>query len=392
MFHRGRMFVVFMFSYIAFVCQADPITGSGTTNYIPKFSSSNTVGDSVIYQTTDGRIGIGTAALTSGQKLHVKDGDIMVQGTDYPTLNWKKTGSTGWQILGQGNDFWFRHGWNSSGTYVADIVPLVITEAGNIGIGTTVTSSGQKLHVKDGDIMVQKSDTPTMNWKKTNSTGWQITLQGDDFWFRRGWDSSGAWVYNPTPLVLTATGKVGIGTTTPSEKLSVQGGNVLVQGGDLTVKDGNIRVLRADDSICAELGDGLDYAEGFNVRQTDGEVQPGTVLVLDSENAGKLTVSSQAYDSKVAGIVAGANNLKSGVRLGVGRFDCDVALAGRVYCNVDATDSAIEVGDLLTTSNVAGYAMKSSDRLLGQGAILGKAMESLEQGKKGQILVLVTLQ
>jgi hypothetical protein len=36
--------------------------------------------------------------------------------------------------------------------------------------------------------------------------------------------------------------------------------------------------------------------------------------------------------------------------------------------------------------------MKASDHVRAQGAILGKAMESLEQGKKGQILVLVTLQ
>ena len=36
--------------------------------------------------------------------------------------------------------------------------------------------------------------------------------------------------------------------------------------------------------------------------------------------------------------------------------------------------------------------MKVTDREKAQGAILGKAMQSLKQGEKAQILVLVTLQ
>ena len=57
----------------------------------------------------------------------------------------------------------------------------------------------------------------------------------------------------------------------------------------------------------------------------------------------------------------------------------------------DAGYGAIQPGDLLTTSDSAGCAMKVSDHDLAQGAILGKAMTSLEQGK-GLVLVLVTLQ
>lgn len=116
------------------------------------------------------------------------------------------------------------------------------------------------------------------------------------------------------------------------------------------------------------------------------------MLIIDPERPGKLTVSHESYDQKVAGIVAGAAGLGSGVRLGADQYDYDVALAGRVYCNVDATYGTIEPGDLLTTSPTPGYAMKVLDHARAQGAILGKAMEALEEGQKGQILVLVTLQ
>jgi len=155
---------------------------------------------------------------------------------------------------------------------------------------------------------------------------------------------------------------------------------------------GNVLIQRESDGVTVmELGAGLDYAEGFDVAHNDG-IEPGSVLVIDPENPGKLALSSRSYDTRVAGIVAGANNLGSGVRLGAGEFDHDVALAGRVYCNVDASKDGVEPGDLLTTSATPGYAMKVKDHGRSQGAIIGKAMERLEKGEKGQILVLVTLQ
>jgi len=163
-------------------------------------------------------------------------------------------------------------------------------------------------------------------------------------------------------------------------------------GGIAAIFSGNVQVRSQDTGATViELGEGLDYAEGFDV-SSDDEIRPGTVLIIDPDNPGKLTVSDEPYDRKVAGIVTGAKGLGSGVRLGSDQFDYDVALAGRVYCNVDATHGTVEPGDLLTTSPTPGYAMKVLDYAKAQGAILGKAMEALEEGQKGQILVLVTLQ
>ncbi|MDW7678995.1 MAG: hypothetical protein SCK70_00395 [bacterium] len=155
---------------------------------------------------------------------------------------------------------------------------------------------------------------------------------------------------------------------------------------------GNVEILsRSTGATVVELGEGLDYAEGFDVSDKSA-IMPGAVLIIDPSNPGKLTPSQQPYDKRVAGIVAGAKNLGSGVKLGSDQFDLDVALAGRVYCNVDASYGAVEPGDLLTTSPTPGYAMVAKNHNKAQGAILGKAMEKLPQGQKEQILVLVTLQ
>jgi len=159
--------------------------------------------------------------------------------------------------------------------------------------------------------------------------------------------------------------------------------------GDVKV-DGNLKVYDGF-NLVLELGTGLDYAEGFDVSEST-RIDAGSVLIIDAETCGKLALSNKPYDTKVAGIVAGANGIGSGVRLGAGQFDYDVALAGRVYCKVDATEAGVEPGDLLTTCATPGHAMKAADYARAQGAILGKAMESLEKGQKGQILVLVTLQ
>ncbi|OPZ44453.1 MAG: hypothetical protein BWY93_00529 [Euryarchaeota archaeon ADurb.BinA087] len=163
-------------------------------------------------------------------------------------------------------------------------------------------------------------------------------------------------------------------------------------GGKAAVFYGNVVIRsRSTEAVLLELGEGLDYSEGFNVSQNI-EITPGTVLVIDDQNLGTLTVSNESYDRKVAGIVAGANGIGSAVRVGGDQFDYDVALAGRVYCNVDTMYGAIEPGDLLTTSPTPGYAMVVKDHTRAQGAILGKAMERMEEGQQGQILVLVTLQ
>lgn len=179
------------------------------------------------------------------------------------------------------------------------------------------------------------------------------------------------------------------GSNSTGSGLYAKGGDA---GGYAAEFQGKVAIRKlSDGSIVLILGEGMDYSEGFDVIQSE-LITPGTVLSIDPEHPERLVMSTEAYDTKVAGIVAGAGGLESGIRLGAEEFDHDVALAGRVYCNVDATTDTIEPGDLLTTSVTPGYAAKATDYSRAQGAILGKAMQRLEKGHKGQILVLVTLQ
>jgi hypothetical protein len=139
---------------------------------------------------------------------------------------------------------------------------------------------------------------------------------------------------------------------------------------------------------------GADMAERFPVSSTADETKPGTVMAIDPANPGKLCVSSGAYNRRVAGVVSGAGDIPVGAILGnlPGHEDAPaIALSGRVWVQCDASNGAIEVGDLLTTSDTAGHAMKATDVLHAHGAIIGKAMSTLAAGEKGLVLVLVNL-
>jgi hypothetical protein len=139
---------------------------------------------------------------------------------------------------------------------------------------------------------------------------------------------------------------------------------------------------------------GSDLAEPFKLSPGSDNVPQGSVMVIDGENPGQLKVSTQAYDTRVAGVISGANGINPGIQMqqqGLLDGGKNVALTGRVYVLADAAGGAIQPGDLLTTSGTPGHAMKVGDHAKAQGAILGKAMSGLKEGR-GMVLVLVTLQ
>lgn len=183
-------------------------------------------------------------------------------------------------------------------------------------------------------------------------------------------------------------------------------GNVRVDGqiattGDLTIGDqgfgveatinGNLRVVGQITATVDIVLEGADCAEEFDIAGTE-PVEPGTVMVLDPDGA--LMPCALPYDKCAAGIVSGAGTYRPGLVLDRKASVANrmpIALLGKVFCKVDAADSPIEIGDLLTTSSTLGHAMKACDRRRAFGAVIGKALRPLASGR-GLIPVLVAMQ
>ena len=138
------------------------------------------------------------------------------------------------------------------------------------------------------------------------------------------------------------------------------------------------------------VNQGGDLAEDFDVETEPHSVEAGTVLVIGGN--GSLCASSAPYDTRVAGVVAGAGTLKPAIvlqRIPSLKHRSPVALVGKVFCKVDATFAEIIAGDLLTTSPTPGHAMKAAERSRALGAIIGKALAGLDTGR-GLIPILVS--
>jgi hypothetical protein len=246
---------------------------------------------------------------------------------------------------------------------------------------------------------------------------------------------------------LANNGNVGIGTTSPSGKLEVNGSIKLTSAGYLVgattygfrfnsnndaynnailydssgfalgrsfsatdpgagnmIVQGTVGIGTSTPSTAYKLDVNGDVRVSGNIASkyqdvaewvpSSEQLSAGTVVVLDSTKSNQVTSSTVSYDTRVAGVVSE----QPGIALGE-KSDGKVLVAttGRVRVKVDASKDPIHVGDLLVTSDVPGVAMKSAPVNLGgvqlhrPGTLIGKALEPLAKGS-GSILVLLSLQ
>jgi len=208
---------------------------------------------------------------------------------------------------------------------------------------------------------------------------------------------------------------LGIGTTSPAGKLDVRNtanqpalrieasaGTNLIEAyntGSGTAIGLVFKVERATGNVGANgafYGAGFysgsaDVAEHVNVSEP---VEPGDVVEIDPENPEHFRLASTAGSRLVAGVIS----TQPGVVLGSNSDPVEgegdsrpvLALAGRVPVKATTENGPIQVGDLLIASSTPGYAMRCTDPASAVGAVIGKALEPLEEGE-GLIMIQVTL-
>jgi hypothetical protein len=210
--------------------------------------------------------------------------------------------------------------------------------------------------------------------------------------------SRSASVYTPlkvegsTLSLNTASGgNVGVGTSTPGAKLEVDGNVRLTSGSgaSITFADGTVQSTAYTGVIC-----GGDYAESVDVMGGRMNYEPGDLLVIDPKAPGRFLKSAEPYSTLVAGIYStkpGTVGRRETTYAKTDTTAVPMAMMGIVPTKVTAENGPIKTGDLMVTSSTVGYAMRGTDRGRLTGAVVGKALGSLDSGT-GVIEVLVTLQ
>jgi hypothetical protein len=332
--------------------------------------------------TSAGRVGIGIATPDKG-KLDVRTDDGVAAG-EHGLIYASRTGATGGVYMG-----YRANGTAPTGGYLRGTAnlplflgtngtpeSLIIANNGDVGIG--VVPSKGKFHVQadlgatageHGLIYATRGGPGTggvfMGYRADGATATGGFVRGtSNLPFFIGTTAT------PEAMTISDAGNVGFGTNAPASKLHVVG--------DITVT-GNIN---------AKYQDVAEWVP------TNEKLAAGTVVVLDPKHSNHVLASTTSYDVRVAGVVSA----QPGITLGeAGEGKALVATTGRVKVKVDATRAAVQIGDLLVTSDVPGVAMKSEPINIGgrqmhsPGTIIGKALEPLANGT-GEILVLLSLQ
>jgi hypothetical protein len=178
---------------------------------------------------------------------------------------------------------------------------------------------------------------------------------------------------NTTYFNILAGGNVGIGTTSPSQKLTVQGGLCVTAGAACTAEVSGTIV--ADGVITQNA---FDLAESYVTN--DPTVSEGDVVAADPLNDESIVKATAS--STVIGIVS----TKPGFTLGNLKNGKPVALSGRVPVKVSMENGSIKRGDYLTLSATKpGYAMKAT----GPTNTIGTALQ--EANADGKVTAFVNV-
>lgn len=384
--------------------------GIATSGVFDIFSNSSSVSRLAI--DAAGRVGIGTTTPQSALVLSAAN----------PTITLKNT------IVGLGTSYQIRNGLGGASTSSLDIFDatnnasrIFFDTSGRVSMGSTTPPSEAKVFVYGGpsganvDVRSEDATEPatlevqSYDYSTTFKAAWLqyssagvfgtylggITLADSGRLVFQGastsavYSDTGALIFgshNVERMRLTASGTIGIATTTPKYALVV--GNGTAQS-DISIPKGSLCV-DVDNSGCPASPTagviyasstsitGIDIAENYPT--TDISIEAGDVVSMDPQNPENIIKASDVTRNGLMGVISTAPGVLLGRKTENAR---PVGLSGRVPVKVNMEGGAITIGDPLTVSSIAGVAKKATT----SGRIIGYALHNFSGIQQGKIIV-----
>jgi len=159
----------------------------------------------------------------------------------------------------------------------------------------------------------------------------------------------------------------------------------LQPGSNVGVQGRVCSTLAAGGAGLATLGTctntGTDLAEAYRSTQS---LEPGDIVAVDHNNYPNVVRSNQASQDDIVGIVSTDPNETMGTQTITDGYP--IALNGRVPTKVNGEGGAIQPGDKITSSSVAGVGKKAT----GAGMIVGVALTGFDGNGQGTVQVFVS--
>jgi hypothetical protein len=295
------------------------------------------------------------------------------------------------------------YGEASSTTGASYAVSGLTRSNGGVGVfGQAVATSTSGLNSTKGVYGQVLGDNGSAGLYGEASSTTALTTHYGAYGIARG--KSGIGLYGETDTLSTASEPVGVAGVARSStgyaakffKYSTAG-NVIAAYSAPTSSDTPNLIMRLDGlgnlhAAGAVSGGGADFAE-MVATSPASQLEAGDVLVISENDDRSVERSSESYSTRVIGIystkpgfVGTPHSLATS-----SIAEIPVAMIGIVPCKASAENGSIRRGDLLVASSTPGHVMKATDRTKLAGAVVGKAMQSLETGT-GVIEIAVTLQ
>jgi hypothetical protein len=248
------------------------ISGGGKTGYLTEWLSTTKLGDSALFQSSAGNLGIST--ITPAQKVEVDSGNMLVRGAD----NFNKAGDTAYVYVGDTNHpieaIWA--GGLALGAYKAPQAIFIQDETGNVGIGTPTPTSPLEVSGDGAKPVVavnQKGSGNGISASTTAPTAAAVKgLATDSTCFN---EPCSAGVLGETTSIVHSTGVMGIVSGRSGTGLSINNGAAI--WGDTNVgESAALPVLGTtdDNTAVAAFNNGTDAPslEGINFTTQGGDV------------------------------------------------------------------------------------------------------------------------